>query len=364
MSLKPLVVVVDIDDDISEVIGQSLAVGEEMVLDAALSYAMERPEDADLNAIFSGLSLYRKLKSKGLEPEIAIVGGSKRDVVDAQIKVRERVRKVLEEMEGKRELYIVGDGLDEVLVAEVLGDLAPVAAVKRVLVEQQESIETSYALVVRYAKKALTDPRFSKYTLGIPGVMIFVLATFSMFGLLFEAVTFMLLILGIAMTVKGFALEKPIASFSGRIFESIKETPHMKLAGIVLMLALTASGVSIAYHAYVTEGFYEAVARSLSTSIPLTLVGAVMYVAVAHALEALISWSFRLFKHLAVISVFLSSALAFHNLGTHFASSLTRGDVGSAEALYRATLDSNFIPIVIAGAALGMLFEVIGRVKR
>ncbi|MCX8196218.1 MAG: DUF373 family protein, partial [Acidilobaceae archaeon] len=144
MNLKPLVVVVDLDDDISEVIGQSLAVGEEMVLDAALSYAIERPEDADLNAIFSGLSLYRKLKSQGLEPEIAIVGGSKKDVVDAQIKVRERVKKVLERLEGGRELYIVGDGLDEVLVAEVLGDLAPVAAVKRVVVEQQESIETSY----------------------------------------------------------------------------------------------------------------------------------------------------------------------------------------------------------------------------
>ncbi|MCS7107275.1 MAG: DUF373 family protein [Acidilobaceae archaeon] len=364
MNLKPLVIVVDLDDDISEVIGQSLAVGEEMVLDVALSYAMERPEDADLNAIFTGLSLYRKLKSKGLEPEIAIVGGSKRDEVDAQIKVRERVRKVLEEMEGKRELYIVGDGLDEVLVAEVLGDLAPVAAVKRVIVEQQESIETSYALIARYARKALTDPRFSKYTLGIPGIMIFVLAAFSMFGLLLEAVTFMLLILGVAMTIKGFALEKPIASLAGRILENIRETPHIKLAGMILMLALTASGVSAAYHAYVTEGFYEAVARSLTTSIPLMLIGVVMYVAVAHALESMISWSFRVFKHLAIISVFLASALAFHNLGTHFASSLTVGDIQPAEALYRATLDSNFIPIVITGTALGMLFEMIGRMKR
>ncbi|MCX8195459.1 MAG: DUF373 family protein, partial [Acidilobaceae archaeon] len=222
----------------------------------------------------------------------------------------------------------------------------------------------SYTLVIRYARKALGDPRFSKYTLGIPGIMIFVLALFSMFGLLLEALSFMLLLLGMAMIAKGFGLERHISTAAGKFAESVKEMPHMKLAGLIIAIALLASGLSITYHAFVNEGLYGALSRSLSAGIPLILLGAALYVLVSYALQALVMWSSRLFNHLAVIVVLLFSAAAFHDLGARFAASLSAGEVGAAEALYRATLDSNFIPLVVVGASLAMLFEVISRVKR
>jgi putative membrane protein len=137
-------VIVDIDNDISEVLGVSIVRGEDDVLKAALTYSQERPEDADLNAIFTGLSLYRKLKSRGRDVDVVIVGGDRRDIVEAQVRVKERVREVVKSYDVPVELYIVGDGLDEIMVAEVLGDVAPIAAVKRVIVEQHAGVETSY----------------------------------------------------------------------------------------------------------------------------------------------------------------------------------------------------------------------------
>ncbi|MEM4512824.1 MAG: DUF373 family protein, partial [Acidilobaceae archaeon] len=155
MPRRPLVVVVDIDDDIFEVTGSSVIAGSENVLSAALAYARARPEDADLNAIFYGLSLYWRFRERKLDPEIAIVGGHRSDEVEAQLRLKERVKKLVEELGGNVELYIVGDGLDEVMIGEILSDIAPIAVSKRIVVEQHPGIETSYVLLSRYIRKAV-----------------------------------------------------------------------------------------------------------------------------------------------------------------------------------------------------------------
>jgi putative membrane protein len=69
-------------------LGKSLLVGYDEVLKAAVKFALERPEDADVNAMFAGLNLYRRL-SKGYDRvEIAVVGGDSLSMIDAQRKVK------------------------------------------------------------------------------------------------------------------------------------------------------------------------------------------------------------------------------------------------------------------------------------
>lgn len=361
MGGRPLVLIIDIDNDINSVVGSSVVRGEEGVLEAALTYAMDRPEDADLNAIFSGLSIYRRLKSQGREPEIAIVGGEERDIVGAQTKVRERVRELLEEIGDKRELYIVGDGLDEIMVAEVLGDLAPVAAVKRVVVEQQESIETSYALLLRYAKKALGDPRFSRYTLGIPGLIISVMAILSLFGLLYEALKIAALLFGAAMFIKGFGLEGLAYGALIGALESFREAPLIKLIGLILGATLVLGGIAITYGSYVSGGAEGALVRALTSGIPVSLIGIIMYVFVAKVFSSIINRDVKLLSHISIISAIFFLALASHSLGTQLATKLQAEEMGLGEALYGAIVGSNFIPLIMSGAAIAAMLEIIER---
>lgn len=361
---KPLVVVIDIDNDISEVLGISVVRGEDEVLKAALAYSQERPEDADLNAIFSGLSLYRKLKARGLDADIAIVGGDERDIVEAQVKVKERVRSLVKSYDIPVEFYIVGDGLDEIMVAEILGDIAPVAAVKRVIVEQHAGVETSYALLLRYIKKALSDPRYSRYVLGVPGLIVAVIALLSMFNLVSVALKLSLLLLGIVMFIKGFQVEDLVVRIAMRTWEDLREMPHIKMAAIALLLALSLGGVSITYYTYRTLGLQDAIVSAISLGIPLVLMGATLYILVGNVVREAVKGDIRVLNSIALTIVLIFGAAAFHNLGSTLDQVLSSNNIPLSEAVIQALLYSRFIPNMVIGIVLAGAIELILRISK
>ncbi len=361
---KPLIIVVDLDDDISDVLGISVVRGEEEVLKAALKYSEERPEDADLNAIFSGLSLYRKLKARGLDPDIAIVGGHRRDIVEAQVKIKERVKGLIENYNPEPELYIVGDGLDEVMVAEILSDIAPIAAVKRIVVEQHASIEASYALLLKYFRKASSEPRFSKYTLGVPGLILAIIALLSLFNLLLEALKIAILILGLALLVRGFGLETLIVSAFKSMIGDLREMPYMKLASLAIFLIFVAGGGLITYYSYSSWGLREAVISFLGLGVPIALLGAALYVLIDRVLRELVRGDIGVLSSIAIMVVMVFVASAFHSLGVNLDKSLEGGAVSLTEGLLQSMLYSRFIPNIVVGAALAGLLELLLRVLR
>jgi len=359
---RPLVVIVDIDDDISDVLGVSVVRGEGEVLKAALEYSRERPEDADLNAMFTGLSLYRKLRERGLDADIAVVGGDRRDIVEAQVRVRERVKELVRGYSSPVELYIVGDGLDEVMVAEILGDIAPVAAVKRVIVEQHAGVETSYALLLRYARKALSDPRYSRYALGIPGVIVAVVAFLALLNLVSIAFKIALLLLGIAMAVKGFNVEEQALRLLRRMWEDLTEMPHIKLASITLFLAISAAGASVAYYTYRAMGLQDAIVSTVGLTIPLILIGATLYILVGNVVREAVKGDIRVLNSIALALVLVFGAAAFHSLGASLDRVLAEGAPSLSEAVVQALFYSRFIPNMIIGIVLAGLIELITRI--
>lgn len=361
---KPLVVIVDIDNDISEVLGVSIVRGEDDVLKAALTYSQERPEDADLNAIFTGLSLYRKLKSRGRDVDIVIVGGDRRDIVEAQVRVKERVRDVVKSYDVPVELYIVGDGLDEIMVAEVLGDVAPVAAVKRVIVEQHAGVETSYALLLRYIRKALEDPRYSRYALGIPGFILSVTALLLLLNLISIAVKIALLLLGFIMVVKGFNLEDRVAGFAGRMWEDLREMAHIRLASLTLLVVLSVGGVLVTYYSYKTVGLGDALVTLLGLGIPLGLIGATLYILLGNVVREAVKGDLRVLNSIAVALILIFSAAAFHSLGSSLDQELLDKGVTVSEAIINALLYSRFIPNIVLGVVLAGLIELVMRIIR
>ncbi|GAB6147900.1 DUF373 family protein [Stetteria hydrogenophila] len=351
---RALVVVIDLDDDIAEAGFTTPIIGEENVLRVAIEFALSKPEDSDANAIFAGLQLYRRLVSQGVPAEIAIVSGVRDDTVEAQIRVRNQVKSIVESLGGNVELYLVSDGDEDLLALEALREVAPIVAVKRVVVEQHLGLEGVFILILRYAKKAFLDVRFSKYFLGVPGLILATWATLSLAGYADVFYKVAMLILGLAMIVKGFNLEVEIEGF----FSELVNRPPLMLAGsIVLIIFALASAVS-AYYASTASSALQALAIIMKNSVPLLAAGMIAYVVISRILYKISNSDFDLHKDLAIIVLAGFMALAFNSLGNRLEGILYNA---SSEAIVDAILGSNFVEAAIIGAGLAGIIELAGK---
>lgn len=205
-----LVLCVDRDDDIGRKAGLKTPItGRDKCLKAGVKLAVSDPEEADANAIFAAVREYDTLKSKGIDCEVAVVSGMEEGGIEADRKVKNEFMKVAKEI-GAKGVVLVSDGVDDELVLPIIQSYMPVVSVRRVVVKQSQSIETSYMIFGRYLKSAFYDPRYSKYALGVPGVLFFVLSILILTNKLAEAMAMALGIIGVAMIVRGFELDKTI----------------------------------------------------------------------------------------------------------------------------------------------------------
>jgi len=354
----PLVVVVDMDNDVGEVLGRSVIRGYDEVLRAAVSYALVRPEDADVNAMFEGLKLYRILERERGRAEIAVVGGDSLRPLEAQKKIKERVKEIVEEI-GPSELFIVSDGEDEILATNVLVDVAPIAGVKRVVVEQHLGIESSYLLIARYLRKALGEPRFAKYTLGIPGLVITVGALLSLAGLIDVAVKIAAVIVGVALMIYGFGLEEALSRFIRGLTGELREIPHLKIAGLTIFMLTLLVAVGLVYETYATEGVQGALPILFKYSLPLTFLGASIYMLISGVIANAARGKVDISKYAAFMVVLGFAALAFYSLGDTMSRALQGGDV--AVAFLVALVESKFLQYMLVGAGLAGLIELLSR---
>lgn len=352
---KALIVVVDIDDDLSRAGIESPIVGYERVLEAAVEFAIARPEDSDVNTMFAGLSLYRGLRGLGLNVEIAVLAGHPTNLFLGQQRVLSQLSSILSELGGPVKAILVTDSEYDMTIAELMREYVEVIGIKRVVVEQHLGIETSYMLVARYLKKAVMDPRFAKYTVGIPGILLATAGLLSIFGLGGLVLKSVAALLGIAMIVHGFNLE-PIIK---REVEWLFSRPGLVLAGYLLMAIFTAASAAAAYYSISqSTSIIEGMAGFFRYSIPLFSAGAVGYIIVGRILYMIVNGDLRIHSEAAAIILFLFAAIAFYRLGVSLEA--VKGPNLPA-ALTTALLSSDFLEISIAGASLTGLVELAGR---
>ncbi len=360
---KALILVVDLDDDVGRLLGTSVVVGYERVLDAAIKFALERPEDADVNAMFSGLNLYHRLSKSYSQVEIAVVGGDERRGIEAQRKLKERVEEIASTIgRDGLEIYLVSDGEDEIIVGQLISSIAPIAAVKRVIVTQHLGIESNYMLILKYLKKVSEEPRLSVYFLGIPGIVITVSALLSLIGLLSLALKIALLVVGLALMVYGFRLENSVKSLILKIVEDLRDRPHIKIGGAAVIAITSLSGLMVAYYSYISEGFIGLVETALAYTIPLVLGGVAVYVIISIIVRAA-SGSTDISRHVALAFVLGFSSLAFYSLGSELEAFRAAG-IGLPEAIIRSIIESKFLQYIIVGAGSAGLVELLSRAYR
>jgi putative membrane protein len=238
-----LVICVDRDDDIGSKAGVNTPiVGRNACLEAAQRLALEDPEDADSNSIFAAVKTFEDLVSKGYQAEVAIVSGTEDKGVQGDEKIVAQVRSIVEVFSANGAV-IVSDGEDDESVIPIIQNVLPVVSVKRVVMRASRSVEYSYAVFGRYLKAIAFDSKYSKFFLGVPGILLVIGGIATVLGLTKEIFAVMVSILGGAFLIRAFDVDrawshwtKPTPAGFIRVFTLV--------AGILFVLASITAGVS------------------------------------------------------------------------------------------------------------------------
>lgn len=237
-----LVICVDRDDDVGEKAGiKTPVMGRDACIEAAQRLALEDPEDADSNSIFAAIKTYEDLISRGYTAEVATVAGSKNRGVQADEKVLAETRAILKEF-GADGAVIVSDGMDDESVIPVIQNVVPVISVQRVVMKVSRSVEYSYAVFGKYLKMMVYDSRYSKFFLGVPGMLLLIAGVATIFDFTEIIFAAMISILGSAFLIRAFDIDRTWARWSKptpmgfiRIFSTV--------TGVILVLASIQAGV-------------------------------------------------------------------------------------------------------------------------
>ena len=240
---KLLIICVDRDNDIGEKTGISTPViGRDACIEAAQRLALEDPEDADSNSIFFAIKTYEDLVSKGYQAEVISVAGVENRGVQADEKIIREVKQVIEKFTANGAV-IVSDGEDDESVIPIIQTVIPVVSVQRVVMKVSRSVEYSYAVFGKYLKMIAYDSKYSKFFLGVPGILLLIGGIGAIFNITAEISAVLISILGGAFLIRAFDIDKAWTSWA-------KPTPDgfirlfTMVTGIVLILAAVPAGIT------------------------------------------------------------------------------------------------------------------------
>jgi putative membrane protein len=240
-----LVICVDRDDDIGVKAGVvTPVIGRNACIEAAQRLALEDPEDADSNSIFAAVKTFEDLTGKGYQAEVAIVAGVENKGVQGDEKIISQV-KIITAKFAASGAVIVSDGEDDESVIPIIQNVLPIVSVKRVVMRVSRTVEYSYAVLGRYLKAIAFDSKYSKFFLGVPGMLLLIGGIATVLGLTREIFAVLVSILGGAFLIRAFDVDRAWVNWN-------KPTPggfirtFTLVAGVVMILASLTSGISSA----------------------------------------------------------------------------------------------------------------------
>ncbi len=242
-SNKLLVICVDRDNDVGEKAGIVTPVlGRDACINAAQRLALEDPEDADSNSIFSAIKTYEDLISKGYQAEVVTIAGTENRGVQADEKILKEIKFVLENYAADGAV-IVSDGEDDESVIPVIQNVVPVISVQRVVMKVSRSVEYSYAVFGKYLRMLAYDTKYSKFFLGVPGILLLIGGIATVVGYTAEIFAVLVSILGGAFLIRAFDIDRAWSNWT-------KPTPSgfikmfTMIAGIILIISSIPAGIA------------------------------------------------------------------------------------------------------------------------
>ena len=240
---KLLVICVDRDDDLGRKTGISTpVVGRNACIEAAQRLALEDPEDADSNSIFFAVKTYEDLVSKGYKAQVITVTGVENRGVQADEKVASEIKSVLKKFSANGAV-IVSDGEDDEMVIPVIQNVIPVISVQRVVMQVSRTIEHSYAVFGKFLKLVMYNPKYSKFFLGVPGILLLIGGIGAVTGYNAEIFAVLVTILGGAFLIRAFDIDKAWANWAKPTPEGFTRMFTL-ITGLILIAASVPAGIA------------------------------------------------------------------------------------------------------------------------
>jgi len=261
---KLLVICIDRDDDLGRKTGiPTPVVGRNACIEAALRLALEDPEDADSNSIFFAVKTYEDLVSKGYEAQVITVTGVENRGVQADEKVASEIKSVLKKFSANGAV-IVSDGEDDEMVIPVIQSVIPVISVQRVVMQVSRTIEHSYAVFGKFLKLVMYNPKYSKFFLGVPGILLLIGGIGAVTGYNVEIFAVLITILGGAFLIRAFDIDKAWTNWAKPTPEGFTRMFTL-ITGLILIAASVPAGIATVSTVY-TSGNVE-IANLLTNEI-------------------------------------------------------------------------------------------------
>jgi putative membrane protein len=240
-----LVLCVDRDDDLGVKGGiKTPVLGREENIKAATTLILRDPEEADANAMFEAIRIYDRLNEEVTDTngkcQIATITGSELGGVGADRKLVSELTGVLKEFPAS-DVVLVTDGYGDEAVLPLVESRVPVTSVRRLVITHNKSVEETVTLFFRYLKILFENPRYSRVLIGLPGLLLIVLAILYAQGWLFYTWIAFLIVLGAFFFVKGFGIDKMARDLHKWISEyspppfSVQIAGFSTIAGVLLV---------------------------------------------------------------------------------------------------------------------------------
>ena len=242
-----LVLCVDRDDDLGvKAKVPTPVVGRDAVLSAATKLALSDPEEADANAMFAAITKYDELTRAGTNCEVAVVCGEENRGFEADRRIGKEVASVLGSSPFTG-VVLVSDGGEDEQVIPIIQSLKPIVSVQRVAVKHSQTVEETYQILGRYLRMLVFDPHYSRWALGVPGLILILAGLLIVAGQVVVAELAILLILGGAFLVRGFNVDRTVAGLLQR-----GGTGYIRLFTMVVSVLVVIAGLFSGYAAMQT----------------------------------------------------------------------------------------------------------------
>jgi len=250
-----LILCIDRDDDLGEKTNlKSPIVGLKNCQNAGMKLAISDPEEADANAIFGAIKTYNELSRSGRKCEVAIVTGNHSGGFKSDDKMRKQIQAIVNKTK-MIDAIIVSDDSDESNIIPLVQDIISINSIQRIVIKHSGALEETYAVLGRYLNMLIFDQRYSKFALGIPGLLFLSWAFLALFNLLEQAITVTLAILGIAFVIRGFDLDRLTRSLPKLELTSYVRLFSSVAGSLVLIIGLFLGASKISTSVSVNQAF-------------------------------------------------------------------------------------------------------------
>jgi len=239
---RVLVLSVDRDGDLERKTGiRSPIFGRDAVMSAATSLAVADPEEADANALFAAVREHDGLRAQEVQCDVGAVCGLEEGDYTADRKIRREVEVLLSKQQYSG-IVLISDGAEDELVIPIIQTLKPIVSVRRIVVKHSRSVEENYMVLARYLRMLVFEPRYSKWAIGVPGAILLFAGILVLAGAAHLATLSILIILGAALLVRGFNIDR---FFAGML--SQKPFGYIRLFTIPTSILILIVGLSSGY---------------------------------------------------------------------------------------------------------------------